>query len=147
MSQSGQGWFPWPWWLIAWLRSWRPFTAFTPRFSAPSHNLLQPMRAATSAITGAFTVHFSVSAVWSRSRMTSFTFLIEGALQEMMCSAKCVPNASSNSLHSLTRQRDEVSSLKASRALPLRLAGVLFTMRWRKLSFLISTLPAYGIYM
>ena len=49
---------------------------------------------------------------------------------------KCVPNTSSSSLHSLTRQMDAV--LKASRAVPLRLAELLFTTRWRKLSFLIK---------
>ena len=73
--------------------------------------------------------------------MDSILHLPEGgALSERISCVKCVPNTSSSFLHSLTRQMDAVSSLKASRAVPLRLAELLFTTRWRKLSFLINTL-------
>ena len=140
VSQSGQGWFPQPWWLIARLRYCRPFTDLSPRSIALSHSLLQVILLATAAIIGAFSEHFSVSFVRSRSWIASFTSLREGALSERISCVKCVPNTSSSSLHSLTRQMDAVSSLKASRAVPLRLAELLFTTRWRKLSFLINTL-------
>ena len=47
VSQSGQGWFPQPWWLIARLRYCRPFTDLSPRSSALSHSLLQVILLAT----------------------------------------------------------------------------------------------------
>ena len=97
--------------------------------------VLQVILLATAAIIGAFSEHFAVSFVRSRSWIASFTSLREGALSERISCVKCVPNTSSSSLHSLTRQMDAVSSLKASRAVPLRLAELLFTTRWRKLSF------------
>ena len=134
-----QGWFLQPWWLIARLRYCRPFTDLSPRSSALSHSLLQVILLATAAIIGAFSEHFAVNFVRSRSWIASFTSLRGGALSERISCVKCVPYTSS-SLHSLTRQMDAVSSLKASRAVPLRLAELLFTTRWRKLSFLINTL-------
>ena len=104
VSQSGQGWFPQSWWLIARLRYCRPFTDLSPRSSALSHSLLQVILLATAAIIGAFSEHFAVSFVWSRSWIASFTSLRGGALSERISCVKCVPNTSSSSLHSLTRQ-------------------------------------------
>ena len=82
VSQSGQGWFPQPWWLIARLRYCRPFTDLSPRSIALSHSLLQVILLATAAIIGAFSEHFSVSFVRSRSWIAFFTSLREGALSE-----------------------------------------------------------------
>ena len=92
VSQSGQGWFPQPWWLIARLRYCRPFTDLSPRSIALSHSLLQVILLATAAIIGAFSEHFSVSFVRSRSWIASFTSLREGALSERISCVKCVPN-------------------------------------------------------
>ena len=112
MSQGGQGWFPQPWWLIAQLRYCRPFTDLSPRSSALSHSLLQVILLATAAIIGAFSEHFAVNFVRSRSWIASFTSLRGGALSERIYCVKCVPNTSSNSLHSLTRQMDAVAQGK-----------------------------------
>ena len=99
VSQSGQWWFPQPWWLIARLRYCRPFTDLSPRSIALSHSLLQVILLATAAIIGAFSEHFAVSFVRSRSWIASFTSLREGALSERISCVKCVPNTSTSSLH------------------------------------------------
>ena len=124
VSQSGQGWFPQPWWLIARLRYCRSFTDLSPRSSALSHSLLQVILLATAAIIGAFSEHFAVNFVRSRSWIASFTCLRGGALSERISCVKCVPN-----IGSPARMRSEGYGSRRSVCLSVRFSPTILVLQ------------------
>ena len=94
-SHSGQGQLPLPWWLMTLLSICNPLTAFPLMSRVASHNLAQPTRLATSAITGAFTQHLSTNICLSSRQIVSFISLAAAALPLRIAHAHTWPHVRS----------------------------------------------------